>query len=340
MRKIRAFCIVHPLLSGIVSLVFVYVVFQGLGILMEDWPGYSGEIVSRLLCLALIVLIVCGLAGPRIFWPRRRMLALSFCKCCLILLFSFGIALFLGLAIVLLSILARVEPSYALVLKRSLGVLRTDWVLRLLAVVLLCLVVGLFEESLFRGLFLSALLARLGASRRGIVISVLVSAAVFGFAHVLPDLWTGQLATVLALLQALGKVVTTGMIGFMFGALYLKTRNIWGTALVHALNDFFGLWFFALFGSSSLDLQYVQAGGNAAVMLVGYLVMALIYLPLVFMGWHLIRDLRLPQKGFFGKPTWADTAAPGLVKAQAPRPTLPPAGPPITLQSGERTASR
>ena len=45
----------------------------------------------------------------------------------------------------------------------------SDWPLQLALVIMLCLLVGTFEEGLFRGIVFSGLLARFGETRRGLI---------------------------------------------------------------------------------------------------------------------------------------------------------------------------
>ncbi len=79
------------------------------------------------------------------------------------------------------------------------------------------------EEMVFRGYLLNRLMDLLGRERIGIVIALLVHAALFGLGHTYQDL-TGVLDTALA--------------GLLIGFLYLRfRRNLWLPILVHGVID-------------------------------------------------------------------------------------------------------
>ncbi len=88
------------------------------------------------------------------------------------------------------------------------------------------LIVGFFEEVLFRGVLLHGLRARLSA-----IVSVLVGAAIFGAFH-LVNWVTGQpLEPTIA--QALGAAGG----GVLYGALVLWTGSLWPAILLHGFWD-------------------------------------------------------------------------------------------------------
>ncbi len=79
------------------------------------------------------------------------------------------------------------------------------------------------EEMVFRGYLLNRLMDLLGRKRTGIVLALLVHAALFGLGHTYQDL-TGVLDTALA--------------GLLIGFLYLRfRRNLWLPILVHGVID-------------------------------------------------------------------------------------------------------
>lgn len=82
-----------------------------------------------------------------------------------------------------------------------------DWLFQLTLVILLCLVIGVFEEGLSRGIVLSFLLVRLGNTRRGLVGAVVVSSLIFGVLHVASSLLSGQVSDGLGVAQAVLKTV-------------------------------------------------------------------------------------------------------------------------------------
>jgi uncharacterized protein len=97
--------------------------------------------------------------------------------------------------------------------------------LTIVIVVFSALMVGITEETLFRGVILQALLAK------GVMRAALVSTAVFMAAHLINLLYGADL-TYIGIQMAIAAFV-----GFSFAALKLKTGTIWPLILMHALID-------------------------------------------------------------------------------------------------------
>ena len=97
----------------------------------------------------------------------------------------------------------------------------------------LCVFVGLAEEFLCRAWLQNEFIERFGSSKRGIIISIILSSFVFGFMHITNALNTtqGLFETFMQIFQALAS-------GFLFGSIYYKTKNIWSVAFIHGFFDF------------------------------------------------------------------------------------------------------
>ena len=90
---------------------------------------------------------------------------------------------------------------------------------------LLALMVGFVEESVFRGLMLTAL------RERGVWRAIIVTSVLFGLTH-LANVLSG--ATVL---ETISQVAYTIAFGVAFAALVLRTGIIWPLVLAHAAID-------------------------------------------------------------------------------------------------------
>ena len=103
----------------------------------------------------------------------------------------------------------------------------------------------------------------------------------------------------MGLLQALSKTLSAGMAGFFFSAMYLKTRNIWGVALVHGLSDFLlmaGSLIF--FGTNSV--LYVSADPAQAMnTLMVNAIFTVVYIPLTVIAVKTLNTIKLPEVGFY-----------------------------------------
>lgn len=98
------------------------------------------------------------------------------------------------------------------------------------------ILVGIFEEFLFRGLILNVLLEKMKDRQwKGMLSAIFISSALFGVVHFLnltdsPELVNATIS------QALGAMC----IGVLFAALYLRTGNIWVVVFFHAITNLAG----------------------------------------------------------------------------------------------------
>lgn len=83
------------------------------------------------------------------------------------------------------------------------------------------------EEMVFRGFLINRVEEVLGSRRFGWIVAAMFQAALFGLVHAY---------------QGIGGILTTGLIGFTFGLLYLVAkRNLWPTIIGHGLVNTFGI---------------------------------------------------------------------------------------------------
>ena len=99
---------------------------------------------------------------------------------------------------------------------------------------LMFIFVGLFEEMAFRAVINDAIIYKFRNKKYVFVLSALVSSLVFGAVHVIG----AELNTNIAIGQAIGKTIQTGVFGLTLLFLYWKTRNIWACGVVHGIYDF------------------------------------------------------------------------------------------------------
>lgn len=97
---------------------------------------------------------------------------------------------------------------------------------------LLCIFIGIFEEILFRGYIQNQFIEKYGYTRKKVIISILLSAFIFGTFHSINILaGQGNLMTIMQVIQTIGA-------GIYLGSLYYRTKNIWNIILLHGLYDF------------------------------------------------------------------------------------------------------
>lgn len=102
----------------------------------------------------------------------------------------------------------------------------------ILNLILYCLLIGISEELLCRGWIQNSFLKRFGKSEKGAFLSILFASLVFGFIHI-TNIFAGN-----TILETVAQVLQTTSLGFLFGAIYYKSGNIWTPIILHATYDF------------------------------------------------------------------------------------------------------
>jgi membrane protease YdiL (CAAX protease family) len=92
-------------------------------------------------------------------------------------------------------------------------------------------VVGITEETLFRGFLLYALVRVWGNTRRGMLAAIVVPALIFGLVHILQALSGNPIEDTLM-------TILNGLVGGLWlGALVLLGGSIWPAVLIHAAGN-------------------------------------------------------------------------------------------------------
>lgn len=162
----------------------------------------------------------------------------------------------------------------------------------LLLSILVPLSVGLGEELVFRGFALQALLARLGSTKKGIWISVLLSSLVFGLSHAFKLFFGGHAPSTLP------QVICAAMMGVLFCALYLRTGTLWPSILLHGLIDVPHFMIYACFSSRGIFLHGLRSELQFELYHWMWLATIAIVMPLFIAGLWMMRKVSpLPLSG-------------------------------------------
>ena len=95
--------------------------------------------------------------------------------------------------------------------------------------------VGLYEETLWHSVLFHTMEDGFGETKKGVVLSVVLSSVLFGQAHMFNLLgYEGAVAAVMA------QVCYAMIVGFALGVIHVRTKSIALCVLFHALLDFFG----------------------------------------------------------------------------------------------------
>lgn len=172
----------------------------------------------------------------------------------------------------------------------------TDLLIKELSYFIFCITIGLFEESLFRGVVFQGILRKTGKTRKGIWVAIIISSIIFGAVHVYTYIVGGSY-DLIGIIESIGKTLQTAAIGALLAAVYMKTKNLWATALVHTLNDFF-LMQAIMFSSDALG-NYVTGGSEGIGSIIIYAVQLLFYVPALIKSIKIIKEVEVPEYGVF-----------------------------------------
>lgn len=202
-----------------------------------------------------------------------------------------------------------------------------DWLRYTIECAAMCLAIGIIEEFMFRGVVFNALLALMGGTHRGVVRAVVVTSVIFGFAHV--D-FASDFVDAMSVVQALLKVVQTGMYSVLLCVIVLRTRELGGVSLFHGFDDFVILMPSVALFDEGFEIDYVTTGDGAVEAALYYVLVIVLYLPFVIKAF---RDLRRGQdvyRGVFMEKAMAQAAA----QALPPSGTFAPV-PPVAYDPGQ-----
>lgn len=105
-------------------------------------------------------------------------------------------------------------------------------VYNLISLVLFAISIGIYEEFMCRGWLQNEFIERFGNTKKGIYLSIITSSIIFGLIHI-TNMLVGQ-----GLVETILQIISAAAGGFLYGALYYKTKNIWSVVFLHAIWDF------------------------------------------------------------------------------------------------------
>ncbi|SEJ01355.1 hypothetical protein SAMN02910453_1889 [Lachnospiraceae bacterium A10] len=116
------------------------------------------------------------------------------------------------------------------------------------------LLIGASEEFLFRGIVFDICQDIFGNKRKGMYLSLIASSVIFGLMHM-----TNALGADLS--GVIVQAISAAVLGFLLGAIYYRTGNIWVVAFLHGLNDFTALIGIALFDTEDSLVNQISSYG-------------------------------------------------------------------------------
>lgn len=93
--------------------------------------------------------------------------------------------------------------------------------------------IGLAEEMIFRGIFFNSFKRFFGDTNKGIILSMILSSAMFGVVHVVNLTGHPEL-----IVSTIAQMIYAILFGAMFCVVYYRTGNLWPGIILHGLIDF------------------------------------------------------------------------------------------------------
>ena len=169
---------------------------------------YGYEVIAEIIMLFIIIIVLIMYKNSYVFTQKKENLFKSIKKG--------GVLLVIAIIIFIQNISNIVNVEIGTIIN----------------LLLYCLAIGMAEEFLCRAWIQNEFIERFGHNRKGIIESIIFSSFIFGVMH-FTNILAGQtvLETILQVLQATSS-------GFLFGAIYYRTGNIWSTIFLHSFYDF------------------------------------------------------------------------------------------------------
>ena len=216
LKKIRSFMDQYAIIAAFISFILIDLLMHGLGALLSLLPDmlplkYLAHSILIIVPIALVFLFGFSSAFKKGHFGRGLLCALPYIIWQLFLLL--------------------------LMLWKYLGNSEANWQPWYLIVYGLFTVlgVGIREECIYRGVIQNIIAKKYANSVKGIWITAVVGAFIFGVMHI-GNLFSGVNPGA-AFVQILSAMVT----GLLFSAIYLRSGNIWVLILLHTFVDTVGL---------------------------------------------------------------------------------------------------
>lgn len=160
----------------------------------------------------------------------------------------------------------------------------------------LCVIVGINEEAMFRGLLFGGLLAGINGSRHSALWAAIISSVIFGFFHVMSDL---NPEDPLTLAQGLMKTLQTGTVGLFLCVTVIEDHRLCGAMSTHGFTDWVVMLSSVLTGFEGVG-SYVNTDPQVAASgIVLYAIMCVIYLPKTIQSIRRLLKVEDPEYGPF-----------------------------------------
>ena len=202
----------HPVTTGFILVVLFVIFRKGLYFLFKALPQTTGlRILNEILDVIWPYMMVALFNQTDIFKKR-----------------GFFNTLFIGLPYLTLSIVLLVLNIISTAKEPGI-----EWypLPMIIFSLLTGFAVGFREESIFRGTYINILADKYLKDRKGIYLTVVISAFFFGIMH-MSNMLVGS-----SFISCLAQSLNAFFVGMMFAAVYLRGGSIWAMIFIHGLYD-------------------------------------------------------------------------------------------------------
>ena len=275
------------LILGFAGMLVAYFVAKGAGFYMKS-IGVDDTISTLMVTIIrsiVAVVIFVALGGGSWIRPSWKSVRETWS-------FAFGliiINLIMGVSIAASVLLGVMEETIAFQTFIQMGAYAT----------ILCLLVGINEEVMFRGLVLGGLLAKMGGTKDGILKAAIISSVIFGAWHVIFDM---NYSNIYSIGSGIMKTVETALFAFILCVPIIRGKNLWGAILAHALFDWILLCGNTIQNGGMTTPAYAFENPAIAMAAIGiFTLMTVLYLPFAIRAYKKLKEVEAPQFGPFVK---------------------------------------
>lgn len=205
-RQIINIALTFTVLTFVMNLIAGYIAFPAIE------GKYALEFGMRLILTLCVIVLLVFTKKKHVLFEKKE---------------SFGKAMLQSWPILLITVIQFISAVFGLISNKEVFDM-----LNIISLLFMSFSIGFYEELFTRGWLQNTIVEKYGKNRKQVIISILISSFIFGSWHLL-NIFDGQ-DVIYTIMQS----VNATAIGFLLGAIYYKTKNIWSVIFLHAVYDF------------------------------------------------------------------------------------------------------
>lgn len=152
--------------------------------------------------------------------------------------------------------------------------------------ILLCFLVGVFEELLFR-VFIFSFLRKIHSNQnKSVFLSLFFTSIIFGLVHML-----NMLNSEIVKISVINQIFLAFSLGFLFQGFYLKFKNIFLIVTLHAMFNYLGMYKRQLFNFKLEDSVYTFTDFFSTFIFICFFFLIIVYPTTYFLNRKKLRKI-------------------------------------------------